>query len=152
MRNQDKQYIVNVVEQLVGKHLMQGILSTAEQLSTPYELKPLLEPQLKPKLAKMSAETLGRIIQYSDVDFRSHNSTLICREPILDRYASTQVSELLACFSVWPGHHLLEYLALLTILAVIFDMSKQLEYEREDTAEWERAEKGLPPVHLVPRL
>lgn len=139
MRKQDKQYIANLAEHLVGRSLMQGVESQASSFTTPWELRPLLEPTLKPKIAIMSVGKLGEIIQYSDVGFRGQNSTLICREEILNPMASAQVAELAARCVHRAGKDLLEFLTLLTILAVVFDMIKQLEYDQEEDAEWERA-------------
>ena len=135
MRKQDKQYIANLVEQTIGRSLMNGIRAEARMYNSARDLRLLLEPVIMPSLEIMSDSKLGEIIGYSDVTFRGEHSGIICREPMIDTRDSSAYSEIGAKCAVAGGKYLLRHLALLTVLAVAFDMIKQEFYRTVQSEE-----------------
>ncbi len=141
MRNE---YITNFVEQMVGQGLMKGISAQAYTFQSAWDLRKLLEPVIRPKLEPMTAETLGRIIEYSDVVHRQSRWEaygLIGKEHLINRENLTAQTEV-GVYATYGGKQLLVHLAMLTVLAVVFDVINQRDYQeiqgfdREDPAFW----------------
>jgi hypothetical protein len=126
----DKQYIVNLVESLVGRSLIRGMISDKDSFKTAGDLVPILDCVIMPKLHEMTAEKLGIIIEYSDLSFLIENSTAIHRGKVFD----TLDSSVMTCVGdglSYGGHVLLVYLASMTVMSIAFDLVKQADYERE---------------------
>lgn len=140
MRTSDKQYITTLVEQVIGSSLIRGIRAEAPLYKSARDLRLLLEPVINPRLEPMSDSKLGEIIGYSDVTFRGEHSLIICREPMIDTRDSSAYSEIGAKCAVAGGKYLLRHLALLTILAVAFDMIKQEFYKTVQSEEDRRSD------------
>src|SRR3989338_9573288 len=128
MRNE---YITNFVEQMVGKGLMNGISNQAHTFQTVLDLSSLLEPVIKPKLESMTAETLGKVIEYGDV---------ICRQSRWEAYGMDARAKMISpdnltaqtevgVYATFGGKQLLVHLAVLTVLAVVFDVINQRDYQ-----------------------
>lgn len=124
MSTQDRKYIVNLTKQLVGEQVIDGI---KEYAVGPDTVLFMINPVLAPKLAKMRAETLGRICAYGieypcvDPDSGFHFQTSIL-EAHLDNLDLDGKS----------GRNLLIEIATSVIVAIVFDIIHQAEYEELD--------------------
>ena len=140
MREQNYPYIINLAEDMVGKHI---VASLKDRVSDPHDLFLFLSPHIESKVKKMTAETLGRICAYG---FYPGGS--MAREPL-----NPQEIDLLPLASfrdfvfgtgikdVHPdsfgsgrsGRRILEQVAIATIIAVINDIIHQDEYQMKRT-------------------
>lgn len=157
MRTPDPKYIVNLINQIIGKGLITHIANRFDLYPTVWRLYETVGYTLEQHLDTMNSGTLAEIIEYGDTRV-SVGVLPIKRREHMDRLATKdcpfsglQFNEH-NLFNGLTGRELLEKAALFTILVVIMDMTHQEEYKVDDEvlAEEKKSEE-LTRRHSLPR-
>jgi len=148
MRNPDPEYIINLINNFVGQTQIGRLTDHPDIYTNVWSLYPVIGCTIETRLKSANAETLGRIIQYSDWNILVGKPHLMRKQCM-----GTVVNDLKIGFPtpLFPrvteglfhglcGRKLLERAALVTILMIIVDMIQQEWYkaDREIEAEEEQ--------------
>ncbi|MFA6273185.1 MAG: hypothetical protein WC673_01690 [Candidatus Paceibacterota bacterium] len=149
MRNPDPQYIVNLINNFVGQAQIGRLTNYPDKYTSVWSLYPVIGCTIEARLKSSNAETLGRIIEYSDWN-------VWVGKPRLERKQcmGTVVNDLKTGFPtpLFPllpnglchglcGRELLERAALVTILMIIVDMIQQEWYKMDRELEADEKEQ-----------
>ncbi len=140
MKEQNRQYIVNLAEEIVGRNIISGFKEDSRWID-PERLYSLLSPQIVAKVEKMTSETLGRICAYGDLysqeGWDTNGSDFILKTTIQSVHPGDFSSKM-------SGRALLEQIATSVIVSVAYDIIHQDERDA-DLLDWQmdRAEHAM---------
>jgi hypothetical protein len=158
MRTPDPLYIVNLINQIVGKALLRHIEAHFELYPTVWRIYEAVGPTVENHIIDMNPATLARIIEYGDckvavgvppIKRQAHLNYLSLDQQISVTGRSFSPG---ALFNGIIGRRLLEEAAVMSILTVIMDMTHQEEYrfDEEHMREEREMEELLQRHHLPP--
>jgi hypothetical protein len=157
MRKPDPKYIVNLINQIVGKYLIYHITERFDLYPTVWRIYETVGPRIEQFLRGVTFEKLAQIIEYGNT------SVAVDIPPIKRRERMSRI-ELAQCpfmtelsftknavLNGLAGRELLERAALLSILVVIMDMTHQEEYRVDDELRSEELEnEEIIRLHSFP--
>ena len=131
MRKQDPQYIVNLINQIVGRDVICIMALNSNKFNTVWDVYGQVGHKLVRALSQMNPETLVGIGFYSD-----HHAT-VGKPPIMRRQKlrtcfeglDVKSAEIIGAFHGLSGRDLFEAVALITLLMVVVDLIRQPLYK-----------------------
>ena len=117
-------YITNAAVELFGRVRFANLASNPDDLASLTDLRARAEAFTMPELLKREGASLGRIIDYADLEFRRAHSNITCRTRMLAE-GSPEANELQRKCIETPGREFMVYMAFLVITAVLYDMIKE---------------------------